>query len=126
MHKSSLVLVLFALTALAMAPGTASAQYCGNSPYAYWAGPLSAPSNYTLDYVPYFVRFPPVYYGYSMLLPQGEGFTTRSYSPNRELIAEPQSPLVLANPYVTPDQARPISLHLTAYATRIKNPFVLP
>jgi hypothetical protein len=61
-----------------------------------------------------------------MLLPLGEGFTTRTYSPNREFVAEPQSPLILANPYLTPDQAKPISLRLTGHATRIKNPFVLP
>jgi hypothetical protein len=126
MHKSSFILALFTLAALAIGPRAASAQYYAGNPYAYWSGQLNLPSTYVADYVPYFIQHPPVYYGYSMLLPLGEGFTTRSYSSNREFVSEPQPPLILTNPYLAPDHAAAISLRLTGQATRIKNPFILP
>jgi hypothetical protein len=126
MRKLSFVLTLVVLAALALVPRGASAQYNAGNPYAYWSGLLTATSGYVGDYVPYFVRYPPVYYGYSMLLPQGDGFTTRSYSTNPEFVSEPRPPLIVTNPYLAPESARTISLRPVAHAARIKNPFLLP
>lgn len=71
-------------------------------PYQYWAGPAYVSDWYPLiEHGPYFAYRPPVYYGYSLLLPQGEGFTMRSYNPDAERQRrQPAAPLLLKNPYV--------------------------
>jgi hypothetical protein len=114
--------------------------------YRYWAGPayVSDSYGYSTESVPYYVRNPPVYYGYSMLLPVGEGFTMRSYSPDAaQTLSVRKPPLLLVNPYVTaaadskPSKPKPAakpsnpkvkkaSLQLVAQTTPVRNPFVTP
>lgn len=71
-------------------------------PYQYWAGPAYVSDWYPLlEHGPYFTYFPPVYYGYSLLLPKGDGFTMRSYSPDADPARRPPAaPLLVKNPYV--------------------------
>ena len=71
-------------------------------PYQYWAGPAYVSDWYpSVEHGPYFAYRPPVYFGYSLLLPKGEGFTMRSYSPEAERQRlQPAAPLRLKNPYV--------------------------
>ena len=115
MSKTSLsVVAIVALAALMACPQRAAAQSCDANPYSYWG----VSQGYVDDFVPYYIRHPPVYYGYSMLLPQGPGFTIRSYSPEAEVSVQSQPPLVLTNPY----------LGTTANGTRVapvrlRNPF---
>ena len=94
---------LFLVVALLGCPDKARSQVCDASPYSYWGGyPWQYVGyGYLDDAVPYYIRHPPVYYGYSMLLPLGDGFTTRSYgSQNFETASPSRPPLVVMNPYL--------------------------
>jgi hypothetical protein len=122
--------------------GVATADDGRGYPFCQWAGPLHFRSyyngyygyysGYTLESVPYFVANPPVYYGYSMLVPRGPGFTTVNYGDPAASQAQHVEPLMVINPYykkggadapVSPKPAAPKATGTQPLT--IPNPYVL-
>ncbi len=96
----------------------AQAQYFG------WPG-LYGPSIYTLDRIPYFSQFPPVYY--SRFVPRPYGYSPYAYPPG--YVTPARSPIiqtVIDNPYASFASA-PAKVVEPAEPPKpllIKNPFV--
>jgi len=115
---------LVILAILATDPSPAAAQCLG--PYRYLrAGGWSYDyDGYASDYVPYYVRNPPVYYGYSILravpptfLPPPSGIVQQS--------TQTPQPVLIINPYVQPQAGSPPSAEKLARAqATIRNPYV--
>ncbi|HIQ20001.1 MAG TPA: hypothetical protein EYH34_02015 [Planctomycetes bacterium] len=120
-----LKLAVVALLALFVFAGPTVAD-CPSPYFGGYFGYHLFPSIYSLDYIPYYAQFPPVYYSYP--IPRPYGWSPYAYPPGTRTPAGPEPrPVTMRNPYVPQQEAseQPTARVAVVTPLRQRNPYVV-